>query len=194
MKNDKIQLESRVIEMGLFGIILIIVACVCLVAIFYISIYNKIQLELTKIEHVEGLIDEDLRTKYDLILRADDAMKKSDIKKDYFKEYRKLKEEKISNFDLERKLKEAEMMIHNLYHDNPELSLNENMDEVMRDFKIVNEKLIAGISYYNKKTNLFNAYIRKFPNNFIAKIHHISIKTFFDTKDMTDTDINDFKL
>jgi len=115
-------------------------------------------------------------------------------KKDYLKEFIKLKEKKISNFDLERKLKEAEIIITNLFHDNKAINENENMNIVMNDFKAINEKLIAGISYYNKQTNVLNAYIRKFPNNIIAKIHKIKVKPFFDRKDMTDTDIEDFKL
>jgi len=93
-----------------------------------------------------------------------------------------------------RKLKEAEIIITNLFHDNKAINENENMNIVMNDFKAINEKLIAGISYYNKQTNVLNAYIRKFPNNIIAKIHKIKVKPFFDRKDMTDTDIEDFKL
>ena len=53
---------------------------------------------------------------------------------------------------------------------------------------------MAGITYYNKNTSVFNNYLRKFPNNVISKIHKIKVKTFFDGKDMTDNDIFDFKL
>ena len=181
--------------MGVFGLILAIIGIVAFLALIYVVIYNKIQFSITKIEHVEGLIDEDLRSKFDIVKRADDAIKsllKSN--KDYLKEYSKLKDEKISNFDLERKLKEAENLIYNLYNDHTELNKNENMLEIKKSFKEVNEKLSAGISYYNKQTNLLNSYIRKFPNNLIAKVHHISTKPFFDGKDMTDDDIFDFKL
>ena len=44
------------------------------------------------------------------------------------------------------------------------------------------------------KTNILNAYIRKFPNNIVAKMHKIKSKPFFDGKDMTDIEINDFKI
>ena len=53
---------------------------------------------------------------------------------------------------------------------------------------------MAGILYYNKHTSSLNNYIRKFPNNIIAKIHHVKVKPYFDGKDMTDNDIEDFKL
>jgi len=163
--------------MGIWGIILIAIAIVALFAIFYISIYNKMQYGNTKVEHVEGMIDEDLRSKYDIVVRADDVIKNHlKSKKDYLKEFVSLKDAKISNFDLERKLKEAENLILNLFHDYPELSENENMVQIIRQM------------------NVFNAFIRKFPNNIIAKIHHFYSRPFFDRKDMTDTDINDFKL
>ena len=68
------------------------------------------------------------------------------------------------------------------------------MIEIVEQFTEVDEKLTAGISYYNKQLNILNAYIRKFPNNIVAKIHHVQSKPFFDGKDMTDIEINDFKL
>ena len=174
-------------------ILLLLIILIGILAIFYISIYNNIQFSKTKIEKVEGNIDDDLRTKYDLIIKADTVIKQTlNEKKDYLKDFINLKDEKISNFDLERKLKEAETIITTLYEDNKDLNENESMTAIQEDFKSANEKLIAGISYYNKHVNEMNAFIRKFPNNIVAKIHHIKPKTFFDGKDMTDTDINDF--
>ncbi len=182
-------------NMNLLYIILILVIVLSLGAMMYISIYNKLQYGKTKIEHVEGFIDQDLRSKYDIVVRSNDVIKNNlNSKKDYLKDYILSKDTEISNFDLERKLKQAENIISNLYNDNPILQKNENMIEIMNEFKLVNEKLVAGISYYNKQMNVLNAYIRKFPNNFIAKIHHVKTKPFFDGKDMTDIEINDFKL
>ena len=176
-------------------IFLLLIILIGILAIFYISIYNNIQFNKTKIEKVEGNIDDDLRAKFDLIIKADTVIKNTlNEKKDYLKDFIHLKEEKISNFDLERKLKEAETIITTLYEDNKELNENESMKEIKEEFKNANEKLLAGISYYNKHVNEMNAFIRKFPNNIVAKIHHIKPKTFFDGKDMTDIDINDFKL
>ncbi len=181
--------------MNFWVILLLLIAIIGTIAIIYITIYNRLQFGKTKIEHVESLIDDDLRTKYDIIMRANDVIKnETNVKKDYLKDFSKLKEAEISNFDLERKLKEAENIIMNLYNDNIELNNNENMLEIMKNLKTSNEKLIAGISYYNRQLNVLNAYIRKFPNNLIAKIHHIESKPFFDQKNRTDTNIHDFKL
>lgn len=181
--------------MGTFGIILIIIALIGLYGIIHITIYNKIQFLKTKIDHVEGLVDESLREKFDLIIRAEDAINENlSSKKEYLQDYKSLKNEKISNFDLTRKLEEAENIIQNLYNDNEKLKDNENIKEILTELKKTNEKLTAGITYYNKHTTTLNAYIRRFPNNMIAKIHHVKIKPFFDGKNMNDEDLNDFKL
>lgn len=181
--------------METYTILLLIIILLGILSILYITIYNHLQYNKTKIEKAEGNIDDDLRTKFDLIVKADNIIKSSiKSKNEYLKEIVNLKEEKISNFDLERKLKKAETIIDTLYDDNKELNENETMNEVKQELKAIDEKLVAGISYYNKHVSDINAYIRKFPNNIISKIHHIKVRPFFDGKDMTDTDIEDFKL
>ena len=181
--------------METYTILLLIIILLGILSILYITIYNHLQYNKTKIEKAEGNIDDDLRTKFDLIVKADNIIKNSiKSKNEYLKEIVNLKEEKISNFNLERKLKEAETIIDTLYDDNKELNENETMNEIKQELKAIDEKLVAGISYYNKHVSEINAYIRKFPNNIISKIHRIKVRPFFDGKDMTDTDIEDFKL
>ena len=52
------------------NIILLITIIVGILAILYITIYNKLQTEKSKIEHVESLIDNALREKFDLVKRS----------------------------------------------------------------------------------------------------------------------------
>ena len=181
--------------METFGLILIILALILLYIIMHILIYNKIQFYVTKIEHVEGMVDESLREKYDVIIKLETAIKDAvKDKNEYLKDLKDLKKEKISNFEMQRKLNEAQALIENLYYDNEELVKKNKFEKIFADLKKINEKLTAGITYYNSNTSSLNNYIRKFPNNVIAKIHRIKIKTFFDGKDLTDDDIFDFKL
>ena len=181
--------------MGIFGLVLIILAFLALYAIIHIMIYNKMQFYLTKIENVEGMVDEVLREKYDLLLKLDKAIKDAlKDKNDYVKDLKELKKAKVSNFEMQRKLTEAESLLENIYYDHEELEKKNNFKKIFSELKKVNEKLMAGITYYNKNTSVFNNYLRKFPNNVISKIHKIKVKTFFDGKDMTDNDIFDFKL
>lgn len=181
--------------MEIIYIILIIIFLIAILGMFYVHYYNDLQYLKTKIEQSEGIIDETLRNRYDLVVRTSDVVKTHlKEKKDYFKEYISLSDTKISNFEMDRKLKEAFNIIMNLRNDYPELQADENMKEIIQGLKQTNEKLSASIAYYNRYTNELNEMIRSFPSNVIAKMHHFKIKPFFDGKDMNDDDVLDFKL
>lgn len=181
--------------MNLIYFILLIIFIFGLLGIIYITYYNNIQYTATKIEQAESTIDEVLRRRYDLVVRTSDIIKTNlTEKKDYLKEYVSLKDEKMSNFEIERKLKEAINIILNLRNDYPNLKSNPGMKEIMVEIKETDEILSASIAYYNRYTNSLNELIRKFPSNIIAKFHNLKIKTYFDGKDMNDNDLLDFKL
>ncbi len=175
------------------GLILIII--LGLLGIGYIILYNQMQYLKTKIEQAEGLIDDTLRERYDYLVRANDIVKSTLVSnKDYFKDYIALKDKKITNFEMDRKLKEAFNLLNKLKNDYEELDNNKDLKEIMKDIKSSNEKITAGCNFYNHNTTDLNTLIRKFPSNIIAKLHGFKISPFFDGKDMTDEIYNDFKL
>lgn len=181
--------------MEILYIILILIFILAVISIIYVHYHNDLQYLKTKIEQAEGAIDETLRQRYDIVVCVSDIIKTNlTDKKDYFKEYLSLKDTKISNFEMDRKLKEAANIIMNLKNDYPELQSHQGMKDAVKELKQTNEKLSASIAYYNRYTNELNEMIRKIPSNFIAKIHHFHVKPFFDGKDMNDDDVLDFKL
>ena len=93
--------------MNLFEIILLLIIILGILAIIYATIYNNLVSYKLKIEKAEGIIDESLRQKYDIIAKLNIAIKKVVTKKDYLKEYIDLKDKRITNYDLDRKLTEA---------------------------------------------------------------------------------------
>ena len=93
--------------MNLFEIILLLIVILGLLAIIYATIYNNLVNYKLKIDKAEGIIDESLRQKYDLIAKLNIAIKKVVTKKDYLKEYIDLKDKRITNYELDRKLTEA---------------------------------------------------------------------------------------
>ena len=108
--------------MEIIYIILIIIFLIAILGMFYVHYYNDLQYLKTKIEQAEGIIDETLRNRYDLVVRTSDVVKTHlKEKKDYFKEYISLSDDKISNFEMDRKLKEAFNIIMNLRNDYPDL-------------------------------------------------------------------------
>lgn len=179
--------------MKFYSIILILLIIIGLLAIFYVITYNTLVTFKLKIEKAEGIIDEALRQKYDTIAKMNVMIKKVVTKKDYLKEYIELKEKRVSNYEIDRKLTEAENIILEVKGDYEELNTKE-FNDCLKEINHINESLISGKTYYNKNTNELNKVIRKFPTNVIAKIHRYKIKPFFDGKNMQDAVIDDFKL
>lgn len=174
-------------------IILLLIIVVGIIAIFYSIIYNNLVEYKLKIEKAEGIIDESLRQKYDLIAKINISIKKVVKKKDYLKDYIDLKNKKISNYELDRKLTEAFNIILEVKNDHSELD-TKDINKDIKEIDKINETLISCKTYYNKNTSDLNKIIRKFPSNVIAKIHRYKIKPFFDGKNMQDAIIDDFKL
>lgn len=162
--------------------------------ILYVYQYNLLQHSKTKIDQAEVLIDEALRGRYDVLTKIDQLFIKEIDKKSFFKDLDKLKEENISNFDLDRKLVEYFNLMEQIKIDHKEMATNKDLANLLKEDKKVVEKLSAAKSYYNKYTSELNDLVRSFPSNIIARIHGISIKTFFDGKNLEDTIVDDFKL
>lgn len=172
---------------------LIVIIILGILGIIYAIIYNNLVSYKLKIEKAEGIIDESLRQKYDIIAKLNASIKKVIKKKDYLKEYIDLKNQRISNYDMDRKLTEAYNLILDVKGDFKELNTAE-FNKSLKEIDKINETLTSCKIYYNKNTTELNQIIRKFPTNIVAKIHGYKIKPFFDGKNMQDAVIDDFKL
>ena len=179
--------------MNIASIILLIIIIIGIIALVYVITYNNLVNYKIKIEKAEGIIDENLRNKYDLIAKMNIAIKKVVTKKDYLKDYIDLKDKRISNYELDRKLTEAMNIILEVKNDYSELDTKEFNND-LKEVNKINETLTSCKTYYNKNTTELNKIIRKFPTNIVAKIHRYKIKPFFDGKNMQDAEIEDFKL
>lgn len=178
--------------MEIVKIILIIIIILGILAIIYVNIYNNLVSYKLKIEKAESIIDESLRKKYDLIAKLNISIKKVVTKKDYLQEYINLKNKRITNYELDRKLAEAYNIILEVKSDHEELNTKEfNSD--LKEIEKLNETLTSCKTYYNNNTNELNKVIRKIPTNIVAKINGYKIKPFFDGKNMQDAVIDDFK-
>lgn len=176
-------------------IILIAIVLIGILIISYIYNYNNLQELNIKINESESIIDNELRNKYDLIMKSSTTINKL-LKKEvtYFKDLEKLKKEDISNFDLDRKITEGENLIDQVKNDYKSLNDNEEYISIINDLKDSDEILEAAKSFYNKYTTEINLLIKKFPTNIIAKFHKIKLRNYFDGKNMFDDEIKDFKL
>lgn len=173
----------------------ILIILFCIISLIYMLIYNKLNDLIIRINEVESNIDSNLRNKYDLINRSISIIKGTiDIKNNIFDEIVKLRSRKISNFELERKLANAYNEFLNIKETNEEFKNSEELIKISINLEEINEKLLILIEYYNSNITKYNKLITMFPTNIVAKINKFNTKLFFDRKDMSDNDYNDFKL
>ncbi len=179
--------------MNIIIIILIIVIIISLLASVYISTFNKLQHYKTRIEISENQIDEALRKKFDIICELNTEIKDVADNKDYLKEFTNLKNQKLTNYDTDRKLIDAVNIVRELKNDYKKLN-NDHFNKKFNEIRKIDENLTSAKNFYNKYTSELNTIIRKFPSNIVAKNHKFKIKLYFDNKNMQDAVIDDFKL
>lgn len=184
---------------ALMLLLICIIIIICLIAGIYMYLYNRLQDYLVKINEVESIIDSNLRNKYDNINKSVTIIKGNEninkkLDKKIFEEVIKLRNKKISNFDLDRKLIDANNEFLVLKQKYPELNDIEEIKNITKKIEDYDEKLEVNRDYYNRNIAEYNKLIKVFPTNIIAKICKYKEKLFFDRKDMSDEDYNDFKL
>lgn len=179
--------------MDLISIILFIIIIGSLLSIIYALMYNQFQNYIIKINIIEKDIDNTLRNKYDLLNKIIKIIENKTNEK-IETELPHLKDEKLSNFELDRKLISITDMIIQLKDKYPELNNNKTFNNTYNELNETDEQLIAYKNYYNDNIIKFNKLIRMFPSNIVGKISRFDEKLFYDQKNMHDEDIKDFKL
>ena len=180
---------------GFLIALFIILTTIIILLITYIHLYNKINESIIRIDEAESRIDNNLRDKYDLLNRSISLIRnKIDLSPDSFKEIIKLRARKISNFDLDRILVKSYNEFLSIYEANSKLRESDEIFKVSRQLEIINEELLTLRNYYNANITNYNKMIKKFPTNIVANIKKYKERPFYDLKDMTDEDYEDFKL
>lgn len=194
MSFDIIYLGCENMEVLLI-VIFIIIVTICVISVFYASVYNKFQDYIIRINEVESIIDNNLRSKYDLFNRAIPIIK-SNIPKDkeIFGEVIKLRSRKLGNFELYRVLVRASNEFGALKEEFSDIDKSTELKKIRNQINEIDLKLDNEIDYYNENISIYNSLLKKFPSNVVATFCKYKEKLFFDRKDMSDEDYNDFKL
>lgn len=177
-----------------FEYILVIIIAICLILIWYVSVYNNYQNYIIRINEAESFIDTTLRKRFDLLNKSIEIIKANTKETEVLNIIDELKTMKISNFDLDRKLYDA-INEFNRYKENyDELRNTESFLKIELGLFESESEIAAARKYYNDIITDYNKLVKKFPSNIIAKISRYKAKTYFDGKDMEDDDTKDFKL
>ncbi len=178
----------------IYGLIIFIV--ICMILIWYVSVYNHYQTYIIRMNEAEAFIDTTLRKRFDLLNKSIGIIKTvSNAKKeDILQTIIQLRSKKLSNFELDRELYEAINEFNQYKEKYTDLKNNEAFLKIELGLFESESEIVAARKYYNDIITDYNKLVRTFPSNIVAKITHYSVKTYFDGKDMNDDIIQDFKL
>ena len=173
-------------------LILIIIGLLCIV---YVVIYNKFQDYIIRINECEANIDSTLRKRFDLISKSISVIE-TNVKDthDVFSNITKLRNKKLTNFELDRLLVGSITEFNKYKEENPSLRKNDSFIKIEIGLNESESEIEAFRKYYNDIISDYNKLVKSFPSNIIACFSKYKFKTYFDGKDMTDDIINDFKL
>lgn len=175
-------------------LILILVIVVCLLLMWYVTVYNNYQNYIIRINESEAFIDTTLRKRFDLLNKSIEIIKANSEEKEVLKIIEELKTMKLNNFELDRKLYEAINEFDRYKESIEELKNNESFIKIELGLFESESEIVAARKYYNDIITDYNKMIRRFPSNIVAKFNGYKQKTYFDGKDMTEDSDKDFKL
>ncbi len=171
--------------MEVASIVCIVIAVIALLSIGFVSIYNRFQENLIRINEVESNIDNVLRKRFDLLNKSISIIKEElpDIENP-LAIIEELHSKKMTNFDLDRSLYQAinEFDSYKEKIENPEFK---KIDAVLDETE---SELLAYRKYYNDVTTDYNRLRHKFPSNIVALICKYKDRNYYDNKNVLKED------
>lgn len=169
--------------MSIIYIILIIFICICMLTIWYVSIYNSYQNLIIRMNESENFIDTTLRKRYDLLNKALSILKPNKkSKENILPIISELKSKKLNNFDLDRQLYEAINEFTEYKKDHPDVINNQGIIKIDLGLFESESEIVAARKYYNDIVTDYNKLLHTFPSNVVGKLCGFKSKTYFDGK------------
>lgn len=162
-------------------VILTIIIIASLLAMLYITLYNKLQYSTRRIEEAEKVIAQELKTRYTLIKNSKKYVEKNTkMDLDMYSKIDKIKKSNISSYDFEKKLTETITTIYIINNDYPKLAEKKEFKDIIRKLEESDTRLNAAKSFYNKNNEVLIEQIKKFPSNIVAMINGIRIQQYYE--------------
>lgn len=181
--------------MEVFTICTIIIIIISMIGIGFAAIFNKFQTFIIRMNEAEANIDSTLRKRFDLLNKSITIIKTTTkVEDNVMENIESLRSQKLSNFDFDRKLYDLINEFNKYKELYPDLKQNDTFVKIDIELSESEAEIVAFRKYYNDIVTDYNKLIHKFPSNLVALICRYSHKNYFDGKDMTDDDTEDFKV
>jgi LemA protein len=173
-------------------LLIAILVIVLLVVVWIISVSNKLNRAIVKIEEADSGIDVALTKRYDVLTKMMDVVKAyAKHEKETLFEVINLRagmttEEKI---DANNKMSSNFEKINVLAEAYPELKSSENYRTLQQSIVEVEEHLQAARRMYNSNVSIFNQMLVTFPTSAIASSKNLTKRSFFEADEAKKSDV-----
>jgi len=173
-------------------IIIIVIALVAILLMWYISVSNNLNRALVKIDEANSGIDVALTKRFDVLTKMIDVVKAySKHEKETLFEIIKMR----NNMTMEEKNEVNNKMNHNfeqirlVVENYPELKSSENYKTLQLSIADVEEHLQAARRMYNSNVSIYNQTIVTFPSSIVASMKGLTKKAFFEADETKKEDV-----
>lgn len=174
-------------------IILIIASIIILIILgWYISVSNKLNRAVVKIDESLSGIDVALTKRYDVLTKMIDVVKAyTKHEKETLFEVIKLRKDMSiqERNDVNHLMDENFRKINVVAENYPELKSSENYKTLQQSIADVEEHLQASRRLYNSNVSIFNQLLVSFPTSSIAKNKGLTKKDFFEADEIKKEDV-----
>lgn len=178
--------------MDLTTILIIAAVVLVIIGLWYISVSNKLNRAVVKIDESLSGIDVALTKRYDVLTKMIDVVKAytKHEKETLFEVINLRKDMSIQEKnDVNKAMDENFKKINIVAENYPELKSSENYKTLQQSIADVEEHLQAARRLYNSNVSLFNQLLVTFPTSSIAKSKGLTKKDFFETDEAKKEDV-----
>ena len=173
-------------------IVIAVVVIILIIVIWYISVSNKLNRSVVKIDEALSGIDVALTKRYDVLTKMIDVVKAYakheketlfeviNLRKDMT-----VKERNAANRAMDENFKKISIVAENY----PELKSSENYKTLQQSIADVEEHLQASRRLYNSNVSIYNQLLVSFPTSSIAKNKGMTKKEFFEAEESKKEDV-----
>ena len=174
------------------SIIIILGIVLVILVIWYISVSNKLNRAVVKIDESLSGIDVALTKRYDVLTKMIDVVKAyTKHEKETLFEIINLRKDMTiqEKNDVNKAMDENFKKINIVAENYPELKSSENYKTLQQSIADVEEHLQAARRLYNSNVSLFNQLLVTFPTSSIAKSKGLTKKDFFEADETKKEDV-----
>jgi LemA protein len=167
-----------------------ILGVVAVLAVFVISVYNKIVKQKMVVEEATGDIETFLKQRYDMIPNLVEIVKGyAKHEKETFTQITEMRAKAMSSgsleekMDVENQISQALSKIIAVAENYPELKANTNFQDLQNSLKELEDNIQKSRRFYNGAVRDFNTMIVVFPQNLLAGIFGFKKEPFFEASE-----------